>query len=119
MPLYPRHRARRALAVAACLRRLVPPRVVAVVIRTWYDGRCTQRRFQTRGSRCLFGRGSGEDSVQHYMRCPELHSSDVKGLRLPPREGVAEQSLAFLLLEPASELPDVTLTLRALLVATT
>jgi hypothetical protein len=51
------------------------------------------------------------------MRCRELQSFAVKDPRLPHVDGVAEPSLAFPLLEPASELPDVTLVLGALLVA--
>ena len=102
--MFPRLRAQQALVVAARLRGLVPPRVVAAVIRTWYDGWLSQRRFQSRGSCCLFGCGHGEDSVQHYMRCRVLHAFAAGGIRLPAREGVEKQSLAFMLLESAADL---------------
>ena len=46
MPLFPRLRASRALQAAQRLSKLVPPRVVAAVIRTWFNGWCTRRRFQ-------------------------------------------------------------------------
>ncbi len=117
LPLFPRLGAQRALWVAARLRGLVPPRVVAAVIRTWRDGWCSQRRFQTRVSCCLSGCGHGEDSVQHYMRCTVLHAFATSGMQRPVRDGVAQQALAFMLLEPAADLPDESLTRRALLVA--
>ncbi len=117
LPLFPRLRAQRALGVAARLRGLVPPRVVAAVIRTWYDGWCSQRRFQARGSCCLFGRGHGEDSVQHYIWCRVLYAFATSGMRRPARDGVAQQPLALMLLEPAADLPDESFNRRALLVA--
>ena len=38
LPLFPRLRAERAVAVTARLRKLAPPRVLAAVLRTWYNG---------------------------------------------------------------------------------
>ena len=55
--------------------------------------------------------------MQNYMRCRVLHAFAISGMRLPVRDGVAQQSLAFMLLEPAADLPDESLTRRALLVA--
>ena len=65
----------------------------------------------------FLGCAHGEDSVQHYQRCKVLHTFAAGGLRLPMRPGVAEQSVAFMLLEPAAGVTDETLTRRALLMA--
>lgn len=117
LQLFPRLRAQRALQVLARLRSLVPPRVLAALMRTWYDGWCTRRRFQGRDSSCLFGCTCGDDSVQHYCCCGALHDFAVRGMRLPPQESRADKALAFMLLEPASRLPDDVLARRALLLA--
>ena len=58
LPLYPRLRAARAAAVTARLSKLASPRVLAAVLRTWFNGWCTKLRFQCKGS-CVFGSPSG------------------------------------------------------------
>ena len=61
--------ARRLLHRIKFLHSLVPPRVVAAFLRTWFNGRCTTRRFQTLGP-CLFGCGGCDtDCIEHYARC--------------------------------------------------
>lgn len=113
LPLFPRIQAARAMTVLARLRRLVPPRVTAAVLRTWYNGWCTTRRFQSH-SPCRFGCRLGEDSVDHYMRCSRLHGVGKSALRLQVSHDMGLRAVQFLLLEPAAALPDATLTRRAL-----
>ena len=114
LPLYPRLRASRAAAVTRRLRKLVPPRVLSAVLRTWFNGWCTQRRFQAKGS-CLFGCKFGEDALEHYIRCTKLHSHAKTRMRLPMHLAVEDRGLSFMLLDSPSLLPDPQLTLRALL----
>ena len=116
LPLFPRLRALRAARLLPRLRRLVPPRVMAAVLRTWYNGWCTRRRFQQRGQ-CLFGCSFGEDSVEHYICCSRLLRHGEQWLRLPPPATFADRGVCFLLLEPQSHLPNDVLTRRALLLA--
>jgi exonuclease III len=116
LPLFPRIRAMRAARVMGRLRSLVPPRVLAAVLRTWFNGWCTLRRFQGRGD-CLFGCPCGEDSIDHYMGCSRLHSYGQARLRLPRVGSIGDQGLSFMLLEATSSVSDATLTRRALLVA--
>ena len=116
LPLYPRLRALRAARLLPRLRRLVPPRVVAAVLRTWFNGWCTRRRFQQHGM-CLFGCSMGADSVEHYMRCSRIHQHGESRLRLPPPATFEQRGVCFLLLEPRPRLDDDTLIRRALLLA--
>jgi hypothetical protein len=116
LPLFPRIRAMRAVRVMKRLRSLVPPRVLAAVLRTWFNGWCTRRRFQGRGE-CLYGCACGEDSIDHYMRCNRLSSYGQTRLRLPTESSTGGQSLSFMLLEATSSVADATLTRRALLMA--
>ena len=53
------------------VRRYLPPRVGAAVLKTAWNGWCTRRRFQLHG-RCVFRCGSWvqEDSIEHYAGCP-------------------------------------------------
>ena len=53
----------------ATLVRVVPPRVIAAVIRTIWNGWCTAARFQ-RVSPCVLGCShSAEDRIEHYAYC--------------------------------------------------
>jgi hypothetical protein len=116
LPLFPRIRAMRAARVLPRLRRLVPPRVLAAVLRTWFNGWCTKRRFQSKGE-CLFGCLLGEDSIDHYMHCKNLHQHGQARLRLPGVEALGNRSLSFMLLDASASLTDSVLTCRALLLA--
>eukprot|EP00928_Gymnodinium_smaydae_P058733 TRINITY_DN41934_c0_g1_i1.p1 TRINITY_DN41934_c0_g1~~TRINITY_DN41934_c0_g1_i1.p1 ORF type:complete len:224 (+),score=0.97 TRINITY_DN41934_c0_g1_i1:2-673(+) len=49
------------------LHKLVPPRVLAAVMRVAFDGLFTAARFQQQ-RRCIFG-CEAEDSTMHYTRC--------------------------------------------------
>ncbi len=106
----------RAAKVLPRLRLLVLLRVLAAVLRTWFNGWCTKRRFQGKGD-CLFGCPLGEDSVDHYMCCSRLHMYGQARLRLPLAREFADRGLSFMLLEASSSLSDAMLTRRALLVA--
>jgi hypothetical protein len=55
------------------LQRCTPPRVVAAVWKTMWNGWTTARRFQKVG-KCLLCCSStmGEDSIEHYARCAVL-----------------------------------------------
>ena len=114
LPVFPRIRAMRAARIVPRLRRLVAPRVLAAVLRTWYNGWCTRRRFQGRG-RCVFGCGLGADSVDHYMCCSRVHGVGQRQLRLPVPADFMERGVLFMLLAASSQLSDETLVRRALL----
>ena len=73
--------------------KLVPPRVLAVAIRTACNGWLTARRFQAHGT-CVLGCG-GDDSVEHYAGCAEFLRLRQRFLGLPP-PGVARRLAVFL-----------------------
>ena len=114
LPLFPRIRAMRAATVLQRLRGLIPPRAVAAVLRTWFNGWCTRRRFQ-QASDCLFGCTMGADSLEHYIRCSKLHRHGESWLRLPLPSTLEDRGVHFLLLAPRFRLDDDTLIRRALL----
>ena len=116
LPVLPRVRVSRIQAVLKRLPRLVPPRVIAAVIRTLYKGWTTRRRFQQEGP-CCFGCRLGEDSEQHYAGCPRVQAFATRRMRLRPEEEPRNRTTSFLLLDSASLLPDDTLTKRALVTA--
>ena len=52
---------------------LLSPRVASAVFSTLWNRWCTERRMQRRqaaNSMCRLGCGRGEDSIEHYCRCP-------------------------------------------------
>ena len=116
LSIFPRIRAMRATRVVPRLRRLVPPRVAAAVLRTWFNGWCTKRRFQGR-SKCIFGCTYGEDAVDHYMSCTCLYRHGTTRLLLPPAADFFDRGTSFMLLDSKAALPDDVLTKRALLLA--
>ena len=62
--------ARRAPNIFQRLSRLVPPRVMAAVWRTQWNGWCTARRFQHVGLCALGCSHSARDCIEHYACCP-------------------------------------------------
>ena len=76
--LFPRRRAERALRMLPALSRVVPPRVVAAVLRTLLNGWATHRRFQQHGD-CCFG-CQAEDSIEHYADCPVVWDFSYRAL---------------------------------------
>ena len=117
VPVFPRARAERALRLLPRPRTLVPPRVMAAVIRTWWNGWVTARRFQQRcGSRCIFGCGAGEDSVEHYSMCKVLWAFSAGFLGMQPAPHPAQRRAAFLLLD-GTQVSDCVLTRSAVRMA--
>ena len=73
--------ARRALTNLHSLRRLCTPRVCSAVMRTVWNGWCTNRRFQKDSlfsGACVLGCGGyTKDSIEHYARCPRVKSGGL------------------------------------------
>ena len=116
VPIYPRIRAQRAVLMARRLAKLTAPRVVAAVLRTLWNGWCTKRRFGSQG-RCLFCGCQKGDALEHISVCRTLAQFGTEHLRLQYHGGQQHRRMAFLLLDPPSELSDERLTLGALRVA--
>ena len=113
MPLFPRVRASRAVAMLSRLASLGPPRVAAAVLRTLWSGWCTSRRFGRR-STCLFCGTEDGDSVEHASICKVLACFGRDYLLLPYHTTPGPRRVGFLLLEAASQLVDEGLLLGAL-----
>ena len=80
--LFPRVRAIRASRVLQKLKTATPPRVLAAVLRTWFDGWCTMRRFGGIGSCVLCGRAEGTIwSIFHIAQRFAYYPSGVSALR--------------------------------------
>ena len=73
IPALPGHRCLRLQRSLQVIATLMPPRVLAAVLRANLNGWMTARRFQQQG-RCLLGCQRLEDSVTHYGRCACYHS---------------------------------------------
>ena len=114
--MFPRVRAQRAVRALCSLATLVPPRVVAAVFRTLYSGWCTARRFGGR-ARCLFCNTPDGDSIEHITVCRVLAQFGRDFLRLPYYPVPGPRRLAFLLLEPRSQVGNTQLALGALRIA--
>ena len=116
--IFPRVRALRAKAASLRLSKLVPPRVCSAVLRTWFNGWCSQKRFQGQGP-CILGCGRGEDAIEHYACCRLTAELGANLLALPrlPHRSPEQKLLSFLLLEPRKSLDNGMLTRKALLVA--
>eukprot|EP00973_Karenia_brevis_P008973 1215445-Karenia_brevis.AAC.1 len=52
-----------------CLKKIVPPCVLAALARTWLNGWCTARRFQGEARCRLHELCDGDDSLEHYAQC--------------------------------------------------
>ena len=62
----------RIMALLPRLHSLLPPKIIASLIRTWFNGWCTARRFQG-CERCLLGcEWDNTDSIEHYCVCPKV-----------------------------------------------
>jgi hypothetical protein len=85
MGVLPNHRVRRALKVIQSSKGQFNPRVTAALLRTWYNGWCTKRRFQHRKLEgdCIFACcKEAEDSVEHYSVCRALEQLAWKYLHI-------------------------------------
>ena len=104
LPLFPRRLLPTVRAALRALRPLVPPRIIAALWRTWWNGWLTTRRMRTcagwgAAAHCVFGCPRGADSVEHYARCPLIAAWALRDLALQRPE--LEAALGeFLLLTP-------------------
>ena len=71
LPGFPGRTAERLIKALGQLKDHLPPRVSAAVLRTAWNGWCTDRKFQGHGP-CRFGCGTftQSDSLEHYAGCP-------------------------------------------------
>ena len=105
--------ARRACSRLELCFSLVTPRVAIVLLRSWWNGWCTARRFQNRDARCLFGcSDSAEDSIEHYCRCNVVVDFARSRLRLPMR--ISGSMRSFLVLDSLCSNDELTLQLLLL-----
>ena len=68
IPVLPGHRVERAVATLKCISSRAPPRVWAVVLKTFCNGWVTARRFQSAGT-CPFCGRADSDSLENFARC--------------------------------------------------
>ena len=61
----------------------VPPCVLYCLINTWWNGWCTNRRFQGNGRCRLSESCEGDDSLEHYAECASHWEVFAKKLRKP------------------------------------
>jgi hypothetical protein len=74
---------RRAEQIIQLIKGQVPPCVVAALVRTWFNGWCTSRRFQQGRGRCLLSdECTGDDSIEHYARCTWSWHTAKRRLRI-------------------------------------
>ena len=75
LTVLPAHRVLRAMQVMPALSGSVPPRILAAILRTWWNGWSTARRYQVRCTlpqhRCMLG-CAAHDSIEHYASCSVL-----------------------------------------------
>ena len=94
----------RLLQLFRLLRAAVPPRVLAALWRTAWNGWVTGRRMRTlpgQLGRCIFGCPHAADAIEHYACCPVVRGWGAGALRLPPLVDLAGAVPEFLLLAPA------------------
>lgn len=88
VPALPARRACRFMQNQECIRGMIPPRVMAAMIRTVMNGWCTTRRFQGhwRENRRRFGCDAGADAIEHYIYCRQVWQAGWVVLRIsrPP-----------------------------------
>ena len=104
LPILPRLLLPYCRAALQALRPLVPPRVLAAVWRSWWNGWLTTRRMRsctgwTAPARCILGCPRGDDSLEHYGRCPLVAAWALRDLGLRP-PAAADAMGDFLLLTP-------------------
>ena len=118
LPIFERIRVTRAMQVISRLAKTVPPRVQSAILRTWYNGWCTSRRFQRLdGGTCMFGCSAGADSIEHYACCKHIVGYWRGPLRLPDPGDPPTRRLMFMLLDRDRLNTEASLTCMALLVA--
>ena len=113
LDMFPRVMGVRAARTIIAVGRRAPPRVAAAVLRTWFDGWCTQRRLGADGP-CIFCRIDHADYMEHLPHCRIVRDCSQRSLGLPtpgtPRErntdflrlGADEGDVLVLKADPAS-----------------
>jgi len=107
--VFPRAMAQRAERNLKRVSHLVPPKVVAAMLRSWFDGWCTQRRFSNSGSscKCIWGcRCNKSDSLAHYTCCPVLADWGLKFLKISRKDSQEERRKESLLLHSELQASD-------------
>ena len=101
----PRRRTDRALLVYQTLHDMVPPRVLAAILRTHWNGWITARRLQwrtdTRQNQCCFG-CEAPDAIEHYASCTSVSNFARSHLRLSLTDSLQLRLEDFLLLNFSS-----------------
>ncbi len=92
----PRVRTDRAINLLEHMDAWAPPRIKAALIRTWWGGWCTGRRFQQGGGRCAFGCEGAEDDMRHYPYCRVIRDAFSPALAPVPPEDLADDFIALL-----------------------
>ena len=116
LPIHGGRQVERALLILPRLAKLLPPRVQAAIMRTWYNGWCTQRRFQREdGGTCMLGCLFGQDSIEHYSTCRHVFEYAKSKLRLPDPQDRLQRRMQFFLLDPLATRLDADLQVQALL----
>ena len=101
IPQLPGVRPRRATAVLTALGQLAPPRLVAAIWRTLWNGWLTRRRMAKRCNQlhsCIFG-CDYDDSIEHYGRCPHVAQFAWSRLRISRCTDPPHRLSDFLLLD--------------------
>ena len=89
--LLDRREAARSLKRLRSLQLLVPPRVWAATFGALWNRWFTARRTQRIHSKCLLGCEWGDDSVEHYVDCPQVVQFAKHRLHLTCRFGTRRQ----------------------------
>lgn len=100
LPLFPRQNVEHFLQLLARLKPLVPPRIMAAILRCAWNGWTTGRRFQrtTRSHSCLFQcHPDSDDSIEHYASCPRVATFSHRYLNLPKLPTPPAQRADFIL----------------------
>jgi len=121
LPSFSRIHTDRAFRLLARVSSLVPPKVLAALLRTWWDGWTTSARMHEAGGVrhcpwCHLGEG---DKIQHFCRCKELQSWRCRKLRLPWEAEEGPRKEQFFVLGYLDGCDNKTITLRCLALAAT
>ena len=82
------------------LKKLVPPRVTAALVRTWFNDWCTTRRFQLRDrAKCYFGCQECPDDLEHYSCCKCIGQWANRRIGCETAVSVVDRRKSFLLLD--------------------
>ena len=119
LPTYARTQTDRAFRLLKRISGMVPPRVVAALLRAWWDGWTTSARMhEPSGVACCPWCHMAEgDRVQHFGRCMELQKWRSSKLRLPWMHEVGDRNAQFFVLEALDEDANASVIVRCLALA--